>query len=74
MKTKINTVCSNCGIKVVLDLQTEIATALVPGNGLRGQKHVPGGVRTTDLFEEDNGLLAWECPKCEYPDTYDVYA
>lgn len=70
----IETTCSDCGIKVTLNLRTATATAVVPGNGLRGQKHVPGGVRTTEVWLEDAGLFVWDCPSCEYADSYEVDA
>lgn len=58
--TTINTLCSGCARPVRLDLAT--ATASVQGLG------------TSDVFCDDTDLLTWDCPACDYADSYDKIA
>lgn len=67
----INTTCSGCGLAVVLDLNLEEARVTYKGNGKRGSLHVPGGIAVAELWLEDSDLLTWECPRCEYADSFE---
>lgn len=58
--TTIDTLCSGCARSVRLDLATD--TANIQGFG------------ASDLFRDDTDLLTWECPACDYADSYDQLA
>lgn len=68
----ITTTCSGCDLSVVLNLATEEASVRFSGNGLRGKKHVPGGIGIAELVRDDNDLIMWDCPVCEHADSYEI--
>lgn len=72
MPSTITTTCSGCSRSVVLNLATDEASVRFSGNGLHGKKHVPGGVGIAELFREDNELLTWDCPVCDYADSHEI--
>jgi len=67
----ITTTCSGCDRRVVLKLATNEAHVAYKGNGLRGSKHVPGGVGIAELCHDENDLIIWDCPVCDYADSYE---
>jgi len=71
--SKIKTDCSGCRIDVTIDTVEGTVKALVPSNGVRGQGHIPAHYVESDLYGDDE-LLQWECPACEYPDSFDTTA
>lgn len=68
----IKTTCSGCSTDVLLNRTNESVTVRVPSNGLRGSKHVGATVVHSDLGGDDD-LLTWECPVCDYADSYDLH-
>lgn len=54
----ITTTCSGCARPVRLSLAT--TTASVQGLG------------TSDVFTDDTDLLTWDCPACDYADSYEI--
>jgi len=73
---KISTTCSSCSTTVVINPEAETATAVRASNGVRGSGHVPAGPVTVDLegTPEGCGLFLWDCPLCEYGDSFDPSA
>lgn len=59
--TTIKTTCSGCDRSVLLNLAT-------------AEAHVRhGGVtEISEVFSNDDDLLAWDCPVCSYADSYEV--
>ena len=60
--------CSGCMESVAVNVTTGVVTAKVPANGKRGSLHVPVHVVSTEATYA-NGLVMWDCPRCEYPDS-----
>ena len=56
--TTTTTLCSGCARQVLLNLKE--GTASVQGVG------------TSDLFIDDNDLATWDCPACDYADSYEI--
>lgn len=59
-KNIITTTCSGCGEKIVLN--TILAQVRVA---------VPGGVAIGELWYQSDGLLSWDCPRCDYADSFE---
>lgn len=53
----IKTVCSGCDLPVVIDLTKEAARA---------------GNKSAEVRLDDNGLLVWDCPVCQYADSHET--
>lgn len=53
----VSTVCSGCGVPVVLDLSADVV-------------RVAGVSAVSDLWHEEMELTSWECPVCGYSDSF----
>lgn len=73
MASIIKTTCSGCMADVKIDVENEKVHVVVPSNGRRGSLHIPAHTVSSDLYGDDD-LLQWECPACEYADSYDMHA
>lgn len=70
MATLIKNDCSGCAGAFTLNKSTLVVTMTVPSNGKRGDGHVPAHTVTADAVEVD-GLVMWDCPRCEYAESHD---
>jgi hypothetical protein len=62
--------CSNCRRDLVLNTIAYTITGTVESNGLRGSKRVEAKTVTNDEVSFDGDLWYWDCPCCEYADSY----
>jgi len=69
---KITVDCSECMESLKINRQTAKVVAKRPSNGVRGAKHIPAHTVETYLIDDDGDLLTWECPLCEYADSFDL--
>jgi hypothetical protein len=69
--TSIKTTCGGCDRTVILDLVAEEVRVKYAGNGIQGRKHIPGGVGVAELSIDGNDLFIWDCPVCEYADSFE---
>lgn len=66
---RVKSECSGCFRPFVLNTKRLTLTVKVESNGKRGNDHVPSHDLTIDV--EYNGYIyRWECPACEYADSY----
>lgn len=68
--SRYETTCSGCGHSLALDTARGTVSARYKANGLRGSKHVPAGLATAELTFDDD-LVVWDCPMCDYSDSYE---
>lgn len=68
----IRTECSGCWANVRVNRDTAVVTSRVPSNGKRGSLHVPAHDVTSDVLNDDGDLVTWDCPVCEYADSFDL--
>lgn len=65
-----STHCSGCArpVRVRADGNVEV---FVESNRKRGAGHVPAHVELAEWIDDD-GLVMWDCPACEYADSLDL--
>ncbi len=71
-RTLIRTDCSGCRLDVMLDRDKGTASVFIASNGKRGRAHVPSHTVVADLINDDDELITWDCPACEYADSFDL--
>jgi hypothetical protein len=68
--TKVVTQCSGCHARTLLNVEVGTAAVQIPSNGKRGSLHVPAHTVSTSLWTTDDYLWMWDCPACEYADSW----
>lgn len=57
--TTTTTLCSGCARPIQLDIAT-------------GEASIQGFATSGLFIDSDSGLLTWDCPACDYADSYEA--